>query len=111
VLGWHTNSRGAREVSETLTMTALIQGTDFGHSNLTDYATFASKNLPVLYEPERAPTAETFKTLHSTISWTGSSLLNFMAEYYYWLEITQRHSVTSIVPLESRTIPTGLGWH
>jgi hypothetical protein len=55
--------------------------------------------------------AETIKTLHSTIGWTGNPLLNFMPEYYYWLRITQRHSVTSIVPLESRTIPTGLGWH
>src|SRR5665213_3517525 len=66
------------------TMTTLIKGTDFGHSNLTDYATFASKNLPVLYEPESAPTVETIKTLHSTIGWTGSPLLNFMPEYYYW---------------------------
>jgi peptide/nickel transport system substrate-binding protein len=66
------------------TMTSLIKGTDFGHANLTDYATFASQNLPVLYEPESAPTVETIKTLHSTIGWTGSPLLNFMPEYYYW---------------------------
>ncbi len=66
------------------TMTTLIKGTDFGHSNLTDYATFAAQNLPVLYEPESAPTVETIKTLHSTIGWTGSPLLNFMPEYYYW---------------------------
>ena len=65
-------------------MAALIQGTDFGHLSLTDYATFASKNLPVLYEPESGPTAETLKTLHSTFGWTGSPLLNFMVEYYYW---------------------------
>ncbi len=66
------------------TMTTLIKGTDFGHSNLTKYATFAAQNLPVLYEPESAPTVETIKTLHSTIGWTGSPLLNFMPEYYYW---------------------------
>ena len=65
-------------------MTALIQGADFGHLNWTDYATFASKNLPVLYEPDSGPTAETLKTLHSTIGWTGSTLLNFMPEYRYW---------------------------
>ena len=65
-------------------MTALIQGTDFGHLNWTDYATFASKNLPVLYEPESGLTAETLKTLRSTFAWTGSPLFNFMAEYYYW---------------------------
>ena len=65
-------------------MTALIQGTDFGHLNLTDYATFASKNLPALYEPESGPTAENLKTLHGTFAWTGSPLLNFMAEYNYW---------------------------
>ena len=66
------------------TMTTLIKGTDFGKSNLTDYATFAAQNLPVLYEPESAPTAETIKTLHSSIGWTGSPLLNFMPEYYYF---------------------------
>ena len=66
------------------TMTTLIKGTDFGHANLTSYATFAAKNLPVLYEPESAPTVETIKTLHSTIGFTGSPLLNFMPEYYYW---------------------------
>jgi peptide/nickel transport system substrate-binding protein len=64
------------------TMTSLIKGTDFGHSNLTQYATFAAQNLPVLYEPESAPTVETIKTLHSSIGWTGSPLLNFMPEYY-----------------------------
>src|ERR1700722_2329995 len=66
------------------TMTNLIQGTDFGHSNLTDYATFAAQNLPVLYEPESAPTVETIKTLHSSIGFTNSPLINFMPEYYYF---------------------------
>jgi hypothetical protein len=65
-------------------MTALIRGTDFGHLNLTDYATFALKNLPVPCEPESGSTAETLKTLHGTFAWTGSPLFNFMAEYYYW---------------------------
>ena len=66
------------------TMTADIKGTDFGHDNLTKYGQFAASNLPVLYEPEATPTAETIKTLHSSIGWTGSPILNFMPEYYYW---------------------------
>jgi len=66
------------------TMTNLIQGTDFGHSNLTAYATFAAQDLPVLYEPESAPTVETIKTLKSTIGFTNSPLINFMPEYYYF---------------------------
>jgi peptide/nickel transport system substrate-binding protein len=66
------------------TMTADIHATDFGHSNLTAYATYAAQNLPVIYEPEATPTAETIKTLHSKIGWVGSPLLNFMPEYYYW---------------------------
>jgi len=66
------------------TMTADIKATDFGSSNLTAYATYAAQNLPVIYEPEATPTAETIKTLHSKIGWVGSPLLNFMPEYYYW---------------------------
>jgi peptide/nickel transport system substrate-binding protein len=66
------------------TMTADIHATDFGHSNLTTYANYAASNLPVLYEPEATPTAETIKTLRSSIGWVGSPILNFMPEYYYW---------------------------
>jgi peptide/nickel transport system substrate-binding protein len=66
------------------TMTSDIHATDFGHSNLTAYATYAAQNLPVIYEPEATPTAETIKTLHSKIGWVGSPILNFMPEYYYW---------------------------
>ena len=66
------------------TMTALINGTDFGHDNLTAYAAYAAQNLPVLYEPEGTPTAETIKTLKSKIGWVGSPILNFMPEYYYF---------------------------
>jgi peptide/nickel transport system substrate-binding protein len=66
------------------TMTADIHATDFGHSNLTTYAAYTAQNLPVLFEPEATPTAETIKTLHSKIGWVGSPILNFMPEYYYW---------------------------
>ena len=66
------------------TMTADIKATDFGHSNLTGYATYAAQNLPVLYEPEATPTGEIIKTLHSKIGFAGSPILNFMPEYYYW---------------------------
>jgi peptide/nickel transport system substrate-binding protein len=66
------------------TMTSLIHSTDFGHSNLTAYGAYTAQNLPVLFEPEGTPTAETIKTLHSKIGWVGSPILNFMPEYYYW---------------------------
>jgi peptide/nickel transport system substrate-binding protein len=66
------------------TMTADIKATDFGHANLTAYATYAAQNLPVLYEPEGTPTGEIIKTLHSKIGFAGSPILNFMPEYYYW---------------------------
>jgi peptide/nickel transport system substrate-binding protein len=69
---------------DSSTMTADIHATDFGHSNLTAYANYAASNLPVIYEPEATPTAETIKTLHSKIGWVGSPILNFMPEYYYW---------------------------
>jgi peptide/nickel transport system substrate-binding protein len=66
------------------TMTADINATDFGHSNLTAYATYAAQNLPVIYEPEATPTGEVIKTLHSKIGFINSPILNFMPEYYYW---------------------------
>jgi peptide/nickel transport system substrate-binding protein len=66
------------------TMTADIKSTDFGHANLTAYAAYTAQNLPVLFEPEGTPTAETIKTLHSKIGFVGSPILNFMPEYYYW---------------------------
>jgi peptide/nickel transport system substrate-binding protein len=66
------------------TMTSLINGTDYGHANLTDYAAYTAQNLPVLFEPEGTPTGEIIKTLHSKIGFVGSPILNFMPEYYYW---------------------------
>jgi len=69
---------------DNATMTADINATDFGHSNLTAYGAFTAQNLPVLFQPEGTPTAETIKTLHSKIGWVGSPILNFMPEYYYW---------------------------
>jgi len=65
-------------------MVADINATDFGHANLTAYATYAATNLPVLYEPAVATPAETIKTLHSKIGFTPSPLANFTPEYYYW---------------------------
>jgi hypothetical protein len=65
-------------------MTSLINGTDYGHANLTDYAAYTAQNLPVLFEPEGTPTGEIIKTLHSKIGFVGSPILNFMPEYYYW---------------------------
>src|SRR5665213_397406 len=69
---------------DSATMTADIKATDFGHSNLTAYATYAAQNLPVIYQPEPAPTVETIKTLHSKIGFGLSPILNFMPEYYSW---------------------------
>ena len=66
------------------TMTSLINGTDYGHANLTDYGAYTAQNLPVLFEPEGTPTGEIIKTLHSKIGFVGSPILNFMPEYFYW---------------------------
>ena len=65
-------------------MTSLINATDFGHADLTAYATYAAKNLPVLYEPEPTTPVETINTLKSSIGWASSPLLNFMPEYYHF---------------------------
>lgn len=63
-------------------MTTLINGTTFGTSKLTAYATFAAQQLPVLYEPQSFGPGEVINTLKSSIGFTPSPLGNFMPEYY-----------------------------
>ncbi len=61
------------------TMTTLINGTTFGTAKLTAYATYAAKNLPVLYQPQAVSAGEVIKTLHSKIGFKPNPLENFHA--------------------------------
>jgi peptide/nickel transport system substrate-binding protein len=66
------------------TMTTLINGTTFGTAKLTAYATYAAKNLPVLYQPQAVSAGEVIKTLHSKIGFKPNPLENFQPEYLYY---------------------------
>lgn len=65
-------------------MTALIGATTSGVANLTTYAAYASRELPVLYQPQVDQTVEVIKTLKSSIGFTPSPLGNFTPEYYHF---------------------------
>jgi peptide/nickel transport system substrate-binding protein len=65
-------------------MTTLINGTTFGTAKLTAYATYAAKQLPVLYQPQAVGAGEIIKTLKSTIGFTPNPLENFMPEYLHY---------------------------
>ena len=65
-------------------MTSLINATTFGTAKLTDYATYAAQQLPVLYQPQAAGSGEIIKTLKSTIGFTSNPLGNFMPEYLHF---------------------------
>ena len=65
-------------------MTTLINGTTFGTAKLTAYATYAAKQLPVLYQPQAVGAGEIIKTLKSSIGFTPNPLENFMPEYLHF---------------------------
>ena len=66
------------------TMTSLINGTTFGTAKLTAYATYAAKQLPVLYQPQVTGAGEIIKTEKSSIGFTPNPLENFMPEYLHF---------------------------
>lgn len=66
------------------TMNRLINATTFGTAKLTQYATYAAEQLPVLYQPNPVTPIEVIKTLKSTIGFTPNPLANFMPEYYHY---------------------------
>ena len=66
------------------TMNTLINATTFGTAKLTKYASFAAKQLPVLYQPQSFSPGEVIKTLKSNIGFTPNPLGNFMPEYYHF---------------------------
>ena len=63
-------------------MNALVDATTFGSANLTSYATYAARQLPVLYQPNPVSITEVSKGLKSSIGFTPNPLANFMPEYY-----------------------------
>jgi peptide/nickel transport system substrate-binding protein len=65
-------------------MTSLINGTTYGTAKLTAFATYAAKNLPVLYQPQAAGAFEVIKTLKSNIGFVANPLGNFMPEYFHY---------------------------
>ncbi|HEY5111691.1 MAG TPA: ABC transporter substrate-binding protein [Acidimicrobiales bacterium] len=65
-------------------MTALIEATTSGAATLTSYASYASRDLPVLYQPQIDQTIEVLKTLKSSIGFSPSPLGNFTPEYYHF---------------------------
>lgn len=66
------------------TMTTLINATTFGTAKLTAYATYAAKQLPVLYQPQVTGAGEVIKTEKSSIGFTPNPLENFMPEYLHF---------------------------
>ena len=65
-------------------MNTLVNATTFGTAKLTEYATYAAQQLPVLYQPNPVTPIEVKKTLKSTIGFTPNPLANFMPEYYHF---------------------------
>ena len=65
-------------------MTSLINATTYGTAKLTDFASYAAQQLPVLYQPQAFSPGEVIKTLKSTIGFTPNPLANFMPEYFHY---------------------------
>jgi len=65
-------------------MTALIDATTSGVADLTNYASYAAQQLPVLYQPQVDQAVEVVKTLKSSVGFSPSPLGNFMPEYYHF---------------------------
>ena len=59
------------------------QGDHVRHRQLlTDYATYAAQQLPVLYKPQAITPAEVKDAVKSSIGFAANPLGNFMPEYY-----------------------------
>ena len=65
-------------------MTNLIAQTTAGTATLTAYASYAAKQLPVLYQPQPTLISEVAKTLRSSAGLSPNPLGNFMPEYYHF---------------------------
>ena len=65
-------------------MSSLIKGTIYGKSNLSAYATFATEQLPVLYQPQADSIVEVARTLKSSVGFTPNPLGDFMPEYFHY---------------------------
>ena len=65
-------------------MSSLIKGTIYGKSNLSAYATFATEQLPVLYQPQADSIVEVARTLKSSVGFTPNPLGDFMPEYLHY---------------------------
>jgi peptide/nickel transport system substrate-binding protein len=63
-------------------MASLIAATTSGSANLTAYATYAAKQLPVLYQPQATVIREVLKSLKSSAGLSPNPLGNFMPEYF-----------------------------
>jgi peptide/nickel transport system substrate-binding protein len=65
-------------------MSSLIKATMYGKSNLSAYATFATEQLPVLYQPQADSIVEVARTLKSAVGFTPNPLGDFMPEYFHY---------------------------
>ena len=65
-------------------MTGLVNAATRGSTNLTEYATYAAKELPVLYQPEAEVIDEVSRTLQSSIGIRPNPLGDFTPEYYHF---------------------------
>jgi peptide/nickel transport system substrate-binding protein len=65
-------------------MSTLIRGSIYGTSNLSAYANFAAKQLPVLYQPQANSIIEVADTLRSTVGLAPNPLGDFMPEYMHY---------------------------
>ncbi|MDE3065276.1 MAG: hypothetical protein KGJ36_06370 [Acidobacteriota bacterium] len=63
-------------------MASLIKATTSGTASLSAYATYAAKQLPVLYLPQAMRLVEVAKSLKSSIGFAPNPLGNFTPEYF-----------------------------
>ena len=65
-------------------MTSLVDSTISGSANLTAYATYAARQLPVLFEPQAKAIGEVSRKVKSLIGVALNPLGNFMPEYLHY---------------------------
>jgi peptide/nickel transport system substrate-binding protein len=65
-------------------MTSLIDATTFGSANLTAYANYAARQLPVIFQPQPTVLSEVEKTLKGALGFTPNPLGNFTPEYLHY---------------------------
>lgn len=65
-------------------MTSLINATIRGTGTLTSYATYAARQLPVLFQPQASTLQEIMKGLRSSIGFTPNPLGDFTPEYLHF---------------------------